>query len=130
MVASRVAVVLVLLVPNTSAPRRYQLTEDEWRKLVSAAFTGAILSDENGELLVHHALVMEILASYSGDRNVERNIRQDPDYIIYFPSLTAAYGMSYESDIVGVFFSGNGLHAEEKVIQNIPLDQLHRIAWD
>ena len=127
MVASRVAVVLVLvlLVPNTSAPRHYQLTEDEWRKLVSAAFTGAILSDENGELLVH-PLVMEILASYSGDRNVERNIRQDPDYI-YFPSLTAAYGMNYESDIVGVFFSGNGLHAEEKVIQNIPLDQLHTI---
>ena len=57
-----------------------------------AAFTGAILSDENGELLVH-SLVMEILASYSGDRNVERNIRQDPDYI-YFPSLTAAYGMN------------------------------------
>ena len=57
MVASRVAVVLVLvlLVPNTSAPRHYQLTEDEWRKLVSAAFTGAIYSQMRMEncLFIH-----------------------------------------------------------------------------
>ena len=127
MVASKVAVVLVilvLLVPNTSAPRHYQLTEDEWRKLVSAMFTGTILSDDQGRLLVH-PLIMKILASCSGDRNVERNIRQDPNYI-YFPSLTASYGINCVGEIVGVFFSGDGLHAEEKVL-NIPLHQLHTI---
>ena len=125
MVASKVVLVVLFLITNASAPHRYQLNEEEWKKLLSAVFTGAILSNENGELLVH-PLIMNILASNTYDRNVERNIRQDPDYM-YFPSLTAAYGMNREGEILGVFFSDSGLHAEVKVIDNIPTHQLYRI---
>ena len=77
MVASKVAVVLVFLlfVANTSAP--IQLSEKNCKALLSATFTGAILSDGHGNLLVH-PLIMEILANYSNCKNnIEQRIRND-----------------------------------------------------
>ena len=44
----------------------HQLGEKEWKKLVSALFTGAKLSDGNGGLLIQGEL-LEILANHTND---------------------------------------------------------------
>ena len=71
MAAKKLAVfvlVILLLVNKTAAPRQQvlQLTEEESKALLSAVFTGTILSDGHGNLLVD-PLIMEILANYSRD---------------------------------------------------------------
>ena len=133
MVASKVAVVLVilLLVTNTSAPRhdRYQITEKNCKALLSALFTGAILSDGHGNLLVD-PLIMEILANYSNcKKKMEQRIRADRERTYsYRPKLTAAYATNNHGEIMGVNFSG-GLDAEQKLLQNFLnlLDKLSKM---
>ena len=109
------AVVLLLV-----AIPAHQLEEREWKKLVSAFFTGAILSDSNGQLLIQEE-ILEILANHSSDRLMEEHIQQDPTYR-YFPSLTASYAeSSCDRSIKHVSFSGSDSHAEKKIIRNILL---------
>ena len=104
----------------------HQLEEREWKKLVSAFFTGAILSDSNGQLLIQGE-ILEILANHSSDWLMEEHIQQDPTYR-YFPSLTASYAeSSHDSSIKHVSFSGSDSHAEKKIIRNILLKDHHDV---
>ena len=122
--------IILLLVNKTAAPRQQvlQLTEEDCKALLSAVFTGTVLSDGHGNLLVD-PLIMQILEDYSRDQNCLNNVLRDTDRTyIYRPKLTAAYGVNCTGDIVGVYFSDRAGHAEEKLLNNIPLDQLCTIA--
>ena len=115
--------VLLILVLDSTA----QLEELEWKKLVCALFTGAKLSDGSGRLLFT-GRILDILTDHSSDRNVLRNMKYDQDYR-YFPSLAAAFGVTSQGGFEEVFFSSQGIHAEQKVIdQNYPLGYLKSIA--
>ena len=110
---------MVLLLVAHAIPA-HQLEEREWKKLVSAFFTGAILSDSNGQLLIQGE-ILEILSNHSSDWLMEEHIQQDPTYR-YFPSLTASYAeSSHDHSIKHVSFSGSDSNAEEKIIRNILL---------
>ena len=115
------AVVLLLV-----AIPAHQLEEREWKNLVSAFFTGAILSDSNGEFLIQGE-ILEILANHSSDWLMEKHIQQDPTYR-YFPSLTASYvESSCDHSIKHASFSGSDSHAEKKIIRNILLKDHHDV---
>ena len=122
--------VILLLVNKTASPcdQVLQLTKEDCKALLSAVFTGTRLSDGHGNLLVD-PLIMRILEDYSRDQNFMNNVLRDKKCTyIYRPKLTAAYGVNCNDDIVGVYFSDRAGHAEHKLLNNIPLDQLSTIA--
>lgn len=111
---SLLVVVLLLATPT------HQLEEREWKKLVSALFTGALLSDGKGRLLIQGG-ILNILADHSSDFGMEKHIKQDPTYR-YFPSLTASYAECSDGSIDHVSFSSGSSHeshAENKVVHQV-----------
>ena len=128
--------VCLLVVVLLLATPAHQLGEKEWKKLVSALFTGAKLSDGNGGLLIQGEL-LEILANHTNDWQIKKRIKRYPikRYPIhrqYFPRLTASYAECSDGSINHVSFSSgrsHKSHAENKVVRKIsPRNHEHGIA--
>ena len=125
--------VCLLVVVLLLATPAHQLGEKEWKKLVSALFTGAKLSDGNGGLLIQGEL-LEILANHTNDWQIKKRIKRYPikRYPIhrqYFPRLTASYAECSDGSINHVSFSSGRSHAENKVVRKIsPRNHEHGIA--
>ena len=72
--------VCLLVVVLLLATPAHQLGEKEWKKLVSALFTGAKLSDGNGGLLIQGEL-LEILANHTNDWQIKKRINRYPSTV-------------------------------------------------
>ena len=114
-------VVFGLLLVATPA---YLLKTKEWKKLVSAFFTGTKLTDGNGRFLIQGE-ILNILASNTNDWQIRKHDKRHPIHRQYFPRLTASFGECSDGSIKHVSFSsgkGHKSHAENKVVRKISSD--------